>query len=236
MTRNPAARCSKFYKQAPARNKEIQPLNPQEVGLFLRTVWNLEASRKYYPLLLIAIHTGLRSSEINGLRWADIDWNGKFLMVRRAIVMGRVQSTKTDKVRRVDLSDALLEALRDHRQAMRVKWLKKGSSEIPEWIFASKEGTPASIQSIKDRHFYPNLARAGLRRVRFHDLRHTFASLLISNGESFAYVKEQLGHSSIKMTIDTYTHLEPGSNRQAVNKLPTIKDAPAEALEKAGGA
>jgi integrase len=64
--------------------------------------------------------------------------------------------------------------------------------------------------------------KAKLRRVEFHDLRHTFASLLIQNGESLAYAKEQLGHSSIKVTVDVYGHLVPGANRQAVNRLPTL--------------
>ena len=63
------------------------------------------------------------------------------------------------------------------------------------------------------------LAKAGLRQVRIHDLRHTFASLLIQNGESLAYVKEQLGHHSIKMTVDTYGHLVPGGNKAAVDRL-----------------
>jgi integrase len=63
------------------------------------------------------------------------------------------------------------------------------------------------------------LAKAGLRRIRFHDLRHTFASLLLQNGESLVYVKEQLGHSSIQVTVDTYGHLIPGANRAAVDRL-----------------
>ncbi len=64
-----------------------------------------------------------------------------------------------------------------------------------------------------------------LRRIRFHELRHTFASLLIQNGEPLAYIKEQLGHSSIKMTVDVYGHLEPGALREAVNKLPSLDDS-----------
>ena len=66
---------------------------------------------------------------------------------------------------------------------------------------------------------------AGLRRIRFHDLRHTFATLLLQNGESLAYVKDQLGHSSIRMTVDVYGHLVPGANRQAVNKLPSLDES-----------
>jgi integrase len=63
------------------------------------------------------------------------------------------------------------------------------------------------------------LRKAGIRKIRIHDLRHTYASLLLSKGESPAYVKEQLGHHSIQMTVDIYGHLIPSSNRQAVNKL-----------------
>ncbi len=78
---------------------------------------------------------------------------------------------------------------------------------------------------MKKRHLQKSLTKANLRQIRFHDLRHTFASLLIQNGESLAYVKEQLGHSSIKMTVDVYGHLVPGANRQAVNRLPGM-DSP----------
>lgn len=67
--------------------------------------------------------------------------------------------------------------------------------------------------------FFQALKHAGLWRIRFHDLRHSFASWLIANGESLAYVKEQLGHHSIQITVDTYGHLVPGANRKAVNAL-----------------
>jgi len=73
--------------------------------------------------------------------------------------------------------------------------------------------------------FHKALAKAGLRRIRFHDLRHTFASRLIQNGESLAYVKEQMGHHSIKVTVDVYGHLVPGANKAAVDRL----DAPPSA-------
>ena len=68
----------------------------------------------------------------------------------------------------------------------------------------------------------PLLRRAAVRRRPFHQLRHTFASLLIAQGESLAYVRDQLGHHSIKLTVDTYGHLVPGSNRQAVNRLDDV--------------
>ena len=137
----------------------------------------------------------------------------------------RIQPTKTDRIRRVDLSDALLEALRDHKKAKQQEWLKKGVNGIPRWVFANKEGNPADMPNLKRRHFKKCLGEAGLRTIRFHDLRHTYASLLIQNGEPLAYIKDQLGHASITMTVDVYGHLEPGRNREAVNQLPTIEDA-----------
>jgi integrase len=83
---------------------------------------------------------------------------------------------------------------------------------------------------MKSRYFHKCLERAGLRSIRFHDLRHTFASLLIQNGESLTYVKEQIGHASIKITVDTYRHLVPGANRQAVNRLPSLEPHGPEAI------
>jgi integrase len=76
-----------------------------------------------------------------------------------------------------------------------------------------------SPNDLRRQILYPALAAAGIRRVRFHDARHTFASLLLQQGESPTYVKDQLGHSSIQMTVDVYGHLIPGHNRQAVDKL-----------------
>ena len=224
---NPAARSGKFFKQAPVRLEEIQPLTSDEVKAFLVTV--LQFSPRHFALFLCAIHTGMRLSEVAGLQWGDVDFRGKFLTVRRQALRGRIEPTKTDQIRRIDTSDALIDTLRQHRNAQRETWMKKGSNEIPVWVFANKKGNPPDMQNVKNRHFYPNLDKAGLRRIRFHDLRHTFASLLVQDGQPLAYVKEQLGHSIIKLTVDVYAHLQPGANREAVNRLPSL-DAPSTAL------
>ena len=102
------------------------------------------------------------------------------------------------------------------------QWLRRGENEIPKWVFCNAAGNPIDVHNVKNRHFFPCLKKAGLRRIRFHDLRHTFATLLIQNGEPLAYVRDQLGHASIKMTVDTYTHWIPGSNRKAMDRLPTL--------------
>ena len=217
---NPARRLSKFYKQAPIIHEEITPLTCEEVVSFLRAAQKYFP--EYYPLFLCAIHTGLRSGELAGLQWCDIDWTGKFITVRNNVVRGRIHGTKTDKTRRVDMSDpllAVLDSLKRHRQE---EWLARGKNEIPEWVFCNREGNPADMHNVKNRVFFRCLEKAGLRRIRFHDLRHTFASLLIQDGQSLKYVSDELGHSSIKMTADVYGHLVPGANRQAVNRLPSL--------------
>ncbi len=134
-----------------------------------------------------------------------------------------MEKTKTSKIRRVDMSDALATKLKALKRRRQEEALSSGRNEIPEWIFCNEEGKPPDMYNLKRRHFFKCLEKAGIRRIRFHDMRHTFASLLIQNGESLAYVKEQLGHSSIKMTVDVYGHLVPGANRQAVNRLPHLK-------------
>src|SRR5262249_7517842 len=105
-------------------------------------------------------------------------------------------------------------------------------NDIPEWVFLTRgrrlkdgerdEGQQLEMYNVKNRYFLKTLEKAKLRRIRFHDLRHTFASLLIQNAESLAYVKDQLGHRSITMTVDVYGHMVPGANRAAVNRLPGV--------------
>ena len=90
---------------------------------------------------------------------------------------------------------------------------------MPAWVFLTPDGNPVDGDNLRHRVFYRLMERAELRRIRFHDLRHTFASLLIQQGESPVYVQEQLGHSSIQVTVDVYGHLIPGANRDAVDRL-----------------
>ena len=89
----------------------------------------------------------------------------------------------------------------------------------PAWVFTNREGQPLDGDNVRRRVFSKALSKAKLREIRIHDLRHTFASQLIQQGESLAYVRDQLGHSSIQVTVDVYGHLVPGSNRAAVDRL-----------------
>lgn len=154
-----------------------------------------------------------------GLQWGDVDFHGRFIEVRRNRVAGRTTTPKNGKTRRVDMSAQLTQGLRELLTARKAETLRKGWKHMPEWVFCNEEGKPLDGDNLRRRVFYKILAKAGLRRIRLHDLRHTFASLLIQNGESLAYIRDQLGHSSIQVTVDTYGHLIPGANRQAVDRL-----------------
>ena len=112
----------------------------------------------------------------------------------------------------------LVQRLAAKKSLLEAEAALQGHDLIP-WCFVNHAGKPVDAMNFLHRVWAPLLGKAGLRRIRFHDLRHTFASLLIQAGESLAYVKDQLGHSSIKITVDLYGHLVPGANRQAVDRL-----------------
>jgi integrase len=115
------------------------------------------------------------------------------------------------------MSAQLCLELQGLRRRVRERCLADGS-DVPEMVFATDSGQYLDVGNLR-RAFYRVLTAAGLRRIRFHDLRHTFASLLIQQGESLAYVRDQMGHASIQITVDTYGHLVPGGNRAAVDRL-----------------
>lgn len=176
----------------------------------------LEASRF---LARNALRTGLRLGELLGLQWADVDFHGRFIEVRRNLVAGRLTTPKSGKARRVDMSQQLSETLKGLLTTRKAEVLRNGWGKVPEWVFCNEDGGPLDGDNLRHRVFYKLLEKAGLRRIRFHDLRHTFASLLLQQNESPTYVKEQLGHASIQVTVDIYGHLIPGANRQAVDRL-----------------
>ena len=170
----------------------------------------------YYPLLLWAARTGMREGELIGLKGGDVDFNGRLIEVQRNVVRKRVTTPKNGKTRRVDMSLQLINTIKRLLARRKAEALKRGESlddVMEDWVFTTPQGTQLDPNNLRKRVFYRALAMAGLRRVRFHDLRHTYASLLIQQGESLAYVKDQLGHHSIQITVDTYGHLVPGGNR-----------------------
>ena len=212
---NPVASILKRVNLERDKRLKVEPLTYQEVDLFLDN--SAKHFPEYYVFFLCAFRTGMRLGEILALKWGDIDWNGKFINVEKSFRRGKVDKTKNGKDRRVDMSDQLIEALRGLYLLRKREALKEGKGKPVDIIF-HRQGVHMEQNYIR-RIFKRILSKAGMRDIRIHDMRHTYVSLLLSNGESPAYVKEQLGHSSIEITVDIYGHLIPGSNREAVNRL-----------------
>jgi len=216
---NVARRAGKFVKGKANQGEKIQFFSRDELALFLETA-KTEALA-YYPLFLCLARTGLRIGEAIGLQCGDLDFAGFGIEVRRNIVKGRVGTPKNGRTRRVDMSQQLAQVLRGEIANRKAQLLRLGKSadELGSlWLFQSGAGGPMDDSKVR-KVLARLLVKAGLPRRNLHSLRHSFASLLIQNGESLAYVRDQLGHSSIQITVDTYGHLVPGGNRRAVNRL-----------------
>ena len=119
------------------------------------------------------------------------------------------------------MSLELAQTLKDLEIDRQLEKVTRQWKDLPPWVFCNENGGLLNPNHLRHRIFYGLLKKAGLRQVRFHDLRHSFASLLLQQGKSPVYVKEQLGHSSIQITVDCYGHLIPSGNKQAVDKLDT---------------
>lgn len=197
------------------RSKGVDPLNKEETTTFLEGCNKLFP--EYHAFFLTALRTGMRLGELLALKWGDIDFNSKYILVKRSYKRGQFSEPKNHKGRRVDMSDQLIEVLKKHQLKEKERALRQGLGELPELIF-QRSGKPIEQNYIR-RIFGRILEKAGLRKIRIHDLRHTYASQLLSLGESVVYVKEQLGHHSIQLTVDTYCHWIPSEGKTGVNKL-----------------
>ena len=175
----------------------------------------LEAVRgdKLEALYVLAITTGMRSGELLQLRWEDVDLQARTLQVRlrRTVVNGRIEPPETMKGRRsIRLSRTSVGALRQHER-------------VSEWVFCSRAGTSISVHNLHNRSWKPLLRKADLPLdTRFHDLRHTCATLLLTRGVHPKIVQELLGHSSISITLDTYSHVLPNMQEKAVEAMEDV--------------
>jgi len=214
---NPVSRINRLFGNGAERRLQVNPFTHDEANALLKTVQD-----RYpilYPLLLCAVRAGLRQGELIGLQWGDVSFPGRFLEVRRAVVRRRETTTKNHKIRRVDLSPRLLEALHALKETRELEAMAKGQDLDPsEWVFLSPRGYRWDDAHLK-RAWKRCLIASSLRQIRFHDLRHTYASHLIDRDAHAKYVQEQLGHGSISMTMDIYGHLFPNRNRGWVDKL-----------------
>jgi integrase len=198
----------------PAR-PEIRSLSPDQARELIATAH--EAGDRFEALYVLALHCGLREGELLGLRWDDVDLTDTTatLQVRRTLSETRTghkfEKPKNGKGRSVKCSQKATEALRSHRALQNEERLRVGSLwQDNGLVFPTTTGTTMSCTNLLGRHFKPLLKRAELPAIRLHDLRHTCATILLMAGKHPKYVQELLGHASISITLDTYSHVIEG--------------------------
>ena len=212
VARNPAA----LVTPPRAKKSEVFALTSEEVEKLFQAA--RESEDRLEALYILAVHTGMRQGELLGLRWTDIDLGSAEPSLRVARQLQRARdggglvfaSTKTKKGRHVSLGPTVVAALRRHWSRQAQEKLAVGPLyEDQGLVFASLSGTPLEASNLVRRSFKPLLRRAGLPDIRFHDLRHTCATLLFGQGHHPKDVQLLLGHANVSMTLDTYSHAIP---------------------------
>jgi integrase len=216
-------------KPPQSSREEMHPLTPEQAKHLLQVAH--EIGDRLEALYVLAINTGLRQGELLGLKWDAVDLEDGSLQVRRTLAITKsgpvFTSPKTTGSRRsVKLTSKAIEALKSHLERQLTEIDRVGSLWSPGdsdgLIFASETGEPLDRRAVTKLKFKPLLKWAGLPEIRFHDLRHTCATLLLTRNVNPKIVSEMLGHSSIAITLDTYSHV-----------LPNMRDQAAEAMEEA---
>ncbi|MEU0922075.1 site-specific integrase [Streptomyces cyaneofuscatus] len=216
------------------RPRRFEPLTADEAREFLAAA----SGHRLHALFELALHTGLRKGELLGLRWEDLDLTGGLASIRRTLQRTSSSGltalpTKTQSSeRRIALPTPCLRSLEQHRdrqlherEAAGMGWKDSG------YVFTRPDGTPIEGSTLT-RHFNTLLHRAGLRRIRFHDLRHSTATLLLEQGVELVVIKELLGHAHIGVTATVYAHVRLRLQRDAIDLLGHALRNPTETTGK----
>lgn len=167
---------------------------------------------RYHTLFMAAILTGLRQGELFGLKWEDVDWFSKQVHVRRSYNNSRFYPPKTKTSnRKIDVPPQLIKQLKEWRLAC--------PASPHDLVFPNEAGQPLSPINMVRRKFEPALKRAGVDRIRWHDLRHTYPSIQLDLDVNIKYLQNQMGHATINITLDTYGHLLRNENSAAAARL-----------------
>jgi len=193
-------------------HKKFEVLDSKEVEILLNTAQ--EHFSDFYPLIFTATFTGMRQGELLALSWDKIDWINRKIIIDANYTLREVTTPKSNKTRTIDMSEGLVKVLKE--------WKLRCVNNGKNLVFPNKEGNYIDPNNLNKRVYHPLIEKAGVKTVRFHDLRHTFASLLIAKNIPIKYIQSQLGHASIQMTMDTYGHILPEVTMQGVNALDSI--------------
>lgn len=203
------------------RHHEMTTLSEEQA----RTLLSAASGERLEALYVLAIATGMRQGELLALKWRDVDLDESRLQVRATLHYTNegyvIAEPKTEfSRRRIALSKVAVEALRAHRIRQLEERLQLGDAwEDNDLVFPNTVGRPLDGVNLLKYWFYPLLKRAGLPRMRFHDLRHTAATLLLGRGINPKIVSEMLGHSHVSVTLGIYSHVTPHMQEQAAKAM-----------------
>jgi integrase len=254
IVRNPYLKIEKPKRE----NPEVDYLRTWEIPIFLKACEEVgrgdekvtQIKRKkdgtpkkkrerlnHYALFYTDIFTGMRRGELLAVRWSDVDWINRKIHVRRSLYKGGFQTPKSEYSRRaIDMGPLLIQILKEHRARQNRVRLEAGEAwKDNDLIFCQRDGTPLDPDNLYHRDFQSILEKAELRSIRIHDLRHTYAALMISAGHNLKYIQNQMGHSSIKVTMDLYGHLMPEVHDGAAKKTEDFVFGPAMVPETKKG-
>ncbi len=207
-----------FVDVPQVQRQEMKALTPEQARKLLEAA----KGNRFEALFVLAVMTGMRQGELLGLRWQDVDLDAGTIRVRQTaqrvkgegLVFGPPKTEKSR--RRIEVSETVVAALRRHRTKQVAERLKLGGHyEDRDLVFANECGKPLEVSNLTNRYFRPLLEKAGLPRVRFHDLRHTAATLMLAARQDVKVVSEMLGHSQTAFTMDRYQHVSESMQRQA---------------------
>jgi integrase len=201
--------------------KEMRPLSPAEA----RRLLDAAGGERFEALYVLAVTTGMRQGELLALKWQDVDLQNGTLSVGRTLtrVGGRVAlgEPKTKKSRRsIRLTPRAAGTLRAHleRQLREIEVLGDRYQD-QGLLFATDTGGPINPSNLRKRSLAPLLRKARLPHIRFHDLRHTCATLLLTQGTHPKFIQELLGHATVAITLDTYSHVMPSMGDQTARAM-----------------
>jgi integrase len=190
-------------------HREMKTLPIEQLTSFLREARDSGVFEMYY----VELATGLRRGELLGLKWEDIDFEHGNFRVKRQVA--RIDGEIVEAPLKTKNAYRALPLAEDTIQVLKQQRKKTGSSP---WVFPSPTGGPISPDSVLHM-LHRVLKRAGLPRVRFHDLRHTFATLALQNGVDIKTVSGMLGHFSAGFTLDTYAHVTTAAQKEAAKTM-----------------
>ena len=201
--------------------KEMRPLTPEGARRLLEAA----CGNRLEALYVLAITTGMRQGELLALRWQDVDIDNGTVNVRRTLTRngGSIEmgEPKTKKSRRsISLTRRAIDALQSHLESQLHEMEMLGARyEDRGLLFTTSTGGPINPSNLRQKNFARLLQGASLPHIRFHDLRHTCATLLLSKGTHPKFVQELLGHATVAITLDTYSHVMPGMGDQTARAM-----------------